>query len=332
MQIVYDLKTYLAQCLTQQLGTVVDPAAITIDTTEVTAGGVVIRPKVNGVVHELNLAKRDLATLYQYVQGKPVAGGNIAVNVLKSLSEILKISLHPDMFEITSLDSQTGVLAAKAANPVYSGGFEFDRSTKFAARPFWFWPLAGNRISEGTDKTQLADNFKFVSYLDKTWATLKDGQLWADLGVNITFATNVTITFDLVASDLGNMYGNIFSSRAESSIYFANYGMFTGRNLNNNQNKWGLYGLGYGQYTAFPTTKLGDTPVTITIVKAGTNFSLYENGILRWTFTGATGSIWRYFGSLNRRNRQYLRNLAVWNAALSDAEVVDIVNKFKLMP
>lgn len=332
MQIVYDLKTYLAQVITQQIGTVVDPATIEIQPGDVSAGGVVIRPKVNGVVYEIPLAKINMDVLAKYLVGKKVGGGNIAVNVLKELSNYLKISLNPEHFTISWLNTQAGIVEAKPTNPIYTGLLDFDRDTKFKDLPKYFWPLNGTLDSQGSTKTPLADNFKFVDYLDKKWATLKDGQLWADLGINLSFAGNVTIMFDLVASDLGNMYGNIFSSRPESSIHFASTGMFTGRALNTNQNKWGLYGLGYGSYSSFPTSKLTDTPITITIVHDTGILRLYEDGVLKWTITSGTAAIWRYFGSLNRRNKQYLRNLTVWQSALNEASVQANVALLKLMP
>ena len=59
----------------------------------------------------------------------------------------------------------------------------------------------------------------------------------ADTGNMVTMLDGTTVFMELVANDIGNLYGNIFSSRVETDIYFDAGGLFTSRDINSNKNK-----------------------------------------------------------------------------------------------
>lgn len=193
----------------------------------------------------------------------------------------------------------------------------------FSDPPLHYFPLNNSLANYGASNTQLADNFNFVEYLGKTWATPKLAA-GAPLGIDLVVKKDFTIDFEIVANSIGDVTGNLFSNAP--GAYIGSLGaLATVRRLSDtSENQPVMAAMGYSSVTDIKTPRLlSDIPQRITIRKEGTKYSWYSNKVLVWEYTTAAvaGIDWTVFGGTPARSKLYLRELSYFNRAISASEL-----------
>lgn len=332
MQPFYDFKTALALRMSKRLGQLITASELTIVNIvpRATVLGtltkeLVVEVSYAGISYYYNYARIELYNMYDDVLatmvGKVPASADTSAEILDYASSRIKM----DLSDYTVLDPNNRnllTLAAKSDNPVVKGRVALFCENGLTLIPMHYWPLYNDGMNGSRGGIDLLNNFNWVDFGGKEWGAVPGRTNWVDTGNTVTMLDGTTVFMELIANDIGNAYGNIFSSRIETDIYYDAGGLFTSRDINSNKNKPWLYKF-YGTNFVAPTSPfLDDTPSKLAITRAGNVYKIYQDGSYRGTYTTSTNAMFRYFGSLNRRGKQYIRNYTVYNTALTDAEVL----------
>lgn len=194
-------------------------------------------------------------------------------------------------------------------------------------KPLHHWPLSGNKDNLGRMSTPWAGQLDWVDFAGRKWGALPASVYYSDIGTYLSFSSDFTLDVMLVANDVGDNYGHLFRNNAGSSDVQGD--LFTWRNMAaGHMNKPCFSSFGYSTYADCKTAPfLNDAANRLTIRRVGTQWTVYQDGKLKWSFTGAIGGFWRYFGSNTRRSKQYIRQMRYWDSGLSDSELTEV---FKL--
>lgn len=195
------------------------------------------------------------------------------------------------------------------------------RGDSLLAPPLHHWPLAEDTINIGTSAVPWAGEVSWADFAGESWLSMPAANA-TDIGVDLPIATDFTLDAMLVLNHVGNSYCEIFTARnAKGAVG----DLLTWRNIAaSHRNAPTISGVGYSTYVDCKAKPfLDDTPTRLTIRRSGNTWSIYQQGVLMWTFTStAKPAPWRWFSSLTkRRPKQYLRDLKYWPRALTSSEM-----------
>lgn len=190
--------------------------------------------------------------------------------------------------------------------------------------PLHHWPLSGDSTNLGRGGTPWAGALTWVEFQGKTWGTVPVGNYYSDIGANLSFSTDFTLDVTLVANDVGDEYAQLFRNNAGSSDVLGD--IFTWRNMAvGHMNKPCFQSLGYSGFADCKTVPfVNDAANRLTIRRIGNNWTVYQDGILRWTFTSTASGFWRWFGSSRKRSKQYVRGVRYWESGLDDTTLATL--------
>lgn len=190
--------------------------------------------------------------------------------------------------------------------------------------PLHHWPLNGNGVNLGRNGTPWAGALTWVDFQGKTWGSIPVGSYYSDIGSSLSFSGDFTLDVTVVANDVGDSYAQLFRNNAGSSDVFGD--IFTWRNMAaGHMNKPCFSSLGYSGYSDCKTSPLiNDAANRLTIRRIGNNWTVYQDGVSKWTFTATASGFWRWFGSNLRRSKQYVRNVRYWESGLDDTTLATL--------
>ncbi len=187
-------------------------------------------------------------------------------------------------------------------------------------KPLYHWPLAGNKGNLGRSAVSWAGDLTWVDFLGRTWGSVPAGVQFVDIGTNLDISKDFTMDVTLVANNVGNNYAQLFIDSSVSNLG----NIFTWRDMGpGHMNKPCFQSLGYSTVANCTTTPfIDDATNRLTVHRIGNAWSVFQDGKLKWTFSSTSATtFWRYFGSVLRRSKQYIRDLRYWEFGLSDTEL-----------
>lgn len=194
-------------------------------------------------------------------------------------------------------------------------------------QPLHHWPLDGVKTNLGRGATPWLGDFTWTEFNGETWGAVPSTTNAVDIGVNLPIDRDFTVDFFLVANSIGNAYGDIFKMVPGA---WTTGDLVTWRTITvDDTNKPSLQSLGATVASAVKTSKLVDDAVNrMTIKRVGDVWTIYQDGTFRWEFTAAHASgFWRYFGSMAKRSKEYLKNMRYWEYGLTDIELTALFRK-----
>lgn len=199
------------------------------------------------------------------------------------------------------------------------------RQTSLSVRPDYEWGVNGSLANTGLQYGfDLGATFRQIDVDGVTYVGSAVG-VYGVLPLSLPAAGNYTLDFEVIAEPYaaGGTLGVIFNGGADATVRVG--ALLTANNgaIASKQNCPYLHGVGYTNTTDFAnitTTPLTRTARRLTLVRNGTSFSLYENGLLAWSgVSSATTIAWTHFGRSDDRLLCF-RNMRFWNRALTNAE------------
>ena len=324
MQPLYDFTAFIANKLSRRLGRLVHSTEVTISGIYPRADilGTLTKELVADVVYRgehyyFNYDRQALLTCFDRVLdlavGAVPASLETNADIMTYIADKTKIDLS--LFTITN-PTDKRILQLSSSDPRFSGKIPILRQGGLTSSPLHFWPLDNVYDNYGVSGIAMKDDFQFLEYNNKKWATLKNGASWGDMGIALTNGSDFTFQFELVIEQTTPNGTNVVFSDAKNTNYTWTYGtLYTGQD----NNQIAMYGMFSDLNPALP--KNGQYITTMS--RSGNVWKRYTNGVLNYTGTVALGGRnWRYFGQFPyNRLKQYMRNLTYWDKTLSDVEV-----------
>jgi len=236
-----------------------------------------------------------------------------------------------------SLDNSTSyTLKAASGSLAYTGScvIGLTRSPVLAVQPDYEWGRNGSLENTGLQYGYdlAASQFRQIDIDGVTYVGSAAG-VYGSFPLALPANGNFTMDIELIAEPFVNTgtFGAIFNNAASGAA--ANGSLFTLSEtyLPTRGNTPYLNAIGYNTAVPAEAVNLPWRPLSrkarrLTVVRNGTAFTLYEDGVLVWSVTSSlTTAVWQYFGRSDDRLLAF-RNLRWWNRALSANEVNQVLS------
>lgn len=332
MASVNDFKIFLAAKLGELLRERVLPGEISLGEVTSVDGGPksVIDVTYKGEVYPLTYSKFNIERLLSGHGILPIATDVTTIrDMVPVFLKKYALPLTPDDFVDGPVTLQNTLMVVPGSIAWYGQLTVPIADPNATVRPLYDFPLDTDGRNLGTLDVDITAPFTYVEFLGKKWASVGNPVLLGP-GVEFDIRKDFTIDFEIIANQMGDVYGQLFTQDGSSATTVGN--MWTGRSGlgATMENRPFILSVGYSANAEVITKQLlTDTPMRITITRKGNNWTWYQNSVRVWEFTASPtiANPWRYFGSIPTRSKQYLRELKFWNQRLTDVDRLKLFEK-----
>lgn len=322
-----DFKIFISSKLGEILRERVLPAEVTLGGyRDGDDGRMIVDVTYRGEVYPLTYRKFDVARLLAGHDTKPI------VTDLTTIREIIPLFLARYALPLSPIDFVDGALAQindvgiVPESPIWEGSLRIIVKDPSAALvPIHYFQFDGTGENKGSSALP-AGAHTYVEFQGKKWLSVGAPVRIGD-SIEFDIRTDFTLDFEIVANSLGDVYGQLFTIDGSTNPTVGNLwtmrsGLFAGA-----EGRYSMVSVGYTANTEVTTPQLkNDTPMRITLIRQGNNWTWYADGVRVWEYTAkpTLSGPWRFFGSNPQRSKLYLRELRYWGESL------DIIDRLKL--
>lgn len=332
MAALNDFKTFMAAKLGQILRKEISPSEITLGTPSVPSNPAKRRLPIEykGKFYPVIYEPFDIARLFGRNSIAMITKVDTIHKLIPEINAKYGIGLTTDEVEDGPLLAITDIVI-KPTSTQWTGVLKANiTDDNTVPTPLHDLPFEVDGRNLGTSGIPSTLDFNYVDFLGKKWGSVKAAGMQAfGPGIEIDMRGNFTLDFETIANPIGDAYGQLMSQDAAGSTTKVG-NMITWRQISTaHVNKPVIVGAGYSDAATLLMPKLlADTPMRITIIRAGNNWRWFKDGELAWEFEAnpaITGAL-LYWGTTALRSKLYLRKLRYWNFALRESELKLLLN------